>query len=128
MNNKEIKFRIWVRNDKAFTYFDVYEYPQGISGGTSEPMQYTGIKDVNDIELYEGDTVNCEISLGKDLSGAVAKYTGVIEFCDKFGHFGVKIDKTDKNVRTTEIPAPFGYFLNKEGKIVIEKTGDVYQK
>ena len=53
--NREIKFRVWVSFDKNFTYFDVYEYPQGIAGGVSEPMQYTGLKDKNGKEIYEGD-------------------------------------------------------------------------
>ena len=59
--NREIKFRVWVSFDKNFTYFDVYEYPQGIGLGiiwaspVSEPMQYTGLKDKNGKEIYEGD-------------------------------------------------------------------------
>lgn len=121
---RNIKFRIWVKNKKTFTYFDVGEYPHDISGIVSEPEQYTGIKDTNDAELYEGDTVTVNLSLAKE--GEVNVYTGVIEFCKKFGHFGVKIDTKDVNVRNNELPAPFGYFLDKSGRIMIERTGNVH--
>jgi len=124
---RNIKFRIWSYIDKTFTYFDVYTYPQGISGAVSEPQQFTGVKDKNGNEIYEGDIITGEVSLGKDLHGDSIKYTGVVEFCKKLGHFGVKIENKDKNIKTSEIPAPFGYFLNKDGNVIIEKTGTIHE-
>lgn len=53
---KEIKFRVWDNEDYMSKPFTLHEL-QGLVLFTSDcpVMQYTGLKDKNDKEVYEGD-------------------------------------------------------------------------
>lgn len=54
---KDLKFRVWDNEDYMSKPFTLHELQAGLIQFTSDcpVMQYTGLKDKNDKEVYEGD-------------------------------------------------------------------------
>ena len=76
---REYKFRIYSFVSKSFIYFDVYDYPQGIAGGVSEPQQYLGRKDVDGKDIYDGDLVGLHTAANDHSVGVKENHYGLYQ-------------------------------------------------
>ena len=76
---REYKFRIYSFISKSFIYFDVYDYPQGIAGGVSEPQQHLGRKDVDGKDIYDGDLVELHTAANDHAVGVKENHYGLYQ-------------------------------------------------
>lgn len=114
---REIKFRArhvktglwWYGSSEVgyhgYKHYRVYALPEfwgyirkGILGAKTVG-QYTGLKDKNDKEIYEGDIIGLKLTGGKYVSA-------VIEWQDKEACFGCKWDTDTAKVRK-EVGMPY---------------------
>ena len=76
---REYKFRIYSFISKSFIYFDVYDYPQGIAGGVSEPQLCLGRKDIDGQDIYYGDLVELHTAANDHAVGVKENHYGLYQ-------------------------------------------------
>lgn len=115
--SREIKFRMWNRIvERMSNGYTLYElHAQAVNFPILEIMQYTGLKDKNGTELYEGDIVN-QFTL--EVKRTVVYHNG------SFGYW----DSEDVKYRSLISYAGNQWFDWKDSKSQhIEVIGNIYQ-
>jgi putative methionine-R-sulfoxide reductase with GAF domain len=78
---REIKFRSWIKDQNRMIHRFGMDSPSKSETDRNALMQYTGLKDMNGKEIYEGDIINFYHSEGKELSSLGVEVVWKQEWC-----------------------------------------------
>jgi len=128
-SNRVIKFRAWDVHCKRMIEWEdlienkgyVYDFLNNITENLV-PLEYTGLKDRNGKEIYEGDILKSEIIMDS-FFGLEVKRTGVVEWDDSGASFNAKDLKDEHR---------FWRLFNgySDGKMMTDETeiiGNIYE-
>ena len=123
MNNRELKFRVYIPDRGKYSYFRLneFDYSDRYLYQHQYPVQqYTGLKDSKGVEIYEGDLVCCSTEQYSITAPVVFSPFGYGFVLDSSGRHGIGDSKYGDYV-------PLLSPIVMEKKVTYEVVGNIFE-